>query len=95
MIAKENKAVDRVLVLEPIEGAKVRDVAGRVNGDLFTGKNRLRAIMDIQSSLWYFKYDDGILPEALKQKFTSWKAAKYHADEYYKKRNVKISKVID
>lgn len=51
--------------------------------------------MDTQTSLWYFKYDDGILPEALKQRFTSWSKAKYHAEEYYKKRNVKIAKVID
>lgn len=95
MMAKENKSHDRILVLEPIEGMRIKDVQGRVDSRLFNGDNKLHCVMDVQSSLWHFKYEDGVLPEPLKQRFTSWSKAKYHADEYYKKRNVQIAKVID
>lgn len=85
---------DRILVLEAMPGKNARNVAGRVNTTLFTGTNKLHAIRDPQVSLWYFKYDDGVLPESLKCQFTSFPKLLTYARDYYKKRDIQIKEVI-
>ena len=94
MIAQENRKTDITLVLEPIDG-RAKDTNGQLDKRLFDGNNNLHVWQDPQTSLWAFKYDQGIIPGGLKQKFTNYTAALNHAKQYYLKRNVKIIKEID
>jgi hypothetical protein len=89
------KSADRVLVLSVIEGKKPLNTLGASDPRLFNGENKLHAIMDPQTTLWSFKYDMGMVPEPLKCKFTSFKAAKKYADNYFNPRNIEINQVID
>lgn len=86
---------DRVLELEVIDGAAPISSTGLVDRRLFTGANKLHAIKDIQTCLWYLKYDDGGLPPALKQRFTSFSALMKHCNKYFNTRNIRIREVID
>lgn len=86
---------DRILVLSIKEGKKPLGSNGLQDPRLFTGENKLHAIMDSQTTLWRFKYDMGILPEPLKGQFTSFKALRQHAEDYFTKRNVEIKEVKD
>jgi|SRR5882724_7879684 len=89
------RSQDRVLVLEVIDGKKTLSSAGMVDSGLFSGKNKLHAIQDPSSTMWYFKYDMGIVPPILKGQFTSFKALKKFADVYYERRNMRIKEVLD
>lgn len=81
---------DRVLILEVIDETKPRTLHG-----LLDVSNKLHAIANEQTGLWCFKYDRGVLPEALKCQFTSFKAMRKFAEDYYTKRNLRIKEVID
>lgn len=89
------RATDRILVLKPIDNEKPRTAYGNVDPKIFTGENKLHAIKDDEYNHWYLKYDNGGIPEVLKQKFTSFKALLKHAEVYYRTRNLKIVEVID
>lgn len=89
------KSPDRVLVLSVIEGKKPMSTTGAADPRLFTGENKLHAIMDPETTLWRFKYDMGIVPEPLKGTFTGFRALKKFADEYYHRRNIVITEVKD
>src|ERR1044072_5349874 len=84
----------RIFVLEAIDG-KQTNTSGTVDKRLFTGENNLNAIMDEQTCLWSLRYDAGIVPEPLQQKFTSFKKAKDFVEGYFKRRNVRIKDIID
>lgn len=86
---------DRVLVIKPKEGKKAKDGVGNTDVSLFTGENKLHALMDQQTTLWRLKYERGDIPQPLKCQFTSFKALRQHAEEYYNKRNVEITEVKD
>lgn len=89
------RKMDRVIELEPIDG-KATGSTGLVDPQLFTGENNLRAVHDPRTRLWSFRYNHGGLPPALRNKsFTSFDRLKQFAENYFKKRNVKITKVID
>lgn len=85
---------DRVLVLEAV-GGKPLNSKGLVDTRLFKGENKLHAMMDGQTCLWYLKQDHGILPEPLRQKFTSFRALRDFTEGYYGRRDVVIKEVID
>lgn len=87
------RSTDRVLVLEKYD-PKNKDI-GLIDPAVFTGNNALHAVMDESSALWSIKYERGIVPPQLKNKFTSFNALKQHAEEYFKAKNIKIVKVID
>lgn len=89
------RSPDRVLVLKVKEGKKPISSTGTADPRIFSGENKLHAIMDPQSCLWRFKYDMGIVPEPLKCVFTSFSALKKHADTYYSRRNIDIVEVKD
>lgn len=95
--AKSNhRTTDRLLVLEPEEGKKAQSSKGLDDPRLFSGENKLHALMDPETCLWGFKYDKGMSPPQLKDvKFTTFNAALKHASDYYKKRNIIIKEVID
>lgn len=97
MISPESKlrSPDRVLVLKVKEGLKPMSTTGAADPRLFTGENKLHAVMDLQTCLWRFKYDMGIVPEPLKGTFTNFTALKKFASAYYDKRNIEIVEVKD
>lgn len=88
------RADDRVLVLEPID-AKAKSTTGLVDTRLFKGENSLHAIRHPEYSSWTLRYEHGIIPQPLRQTFTSFNALYKYADDYFKRRNIKITKVID
>lgn len=87
-------STDRVLVLEVVEGEKALSSTGLVDTRLFTGENKLHAVLDPSSMLWHLKYDDGILPQPLKQQFTGFGAVLKFCEDYFSKRNIRIKEVI-
>jgi len=66
-----------------------------VDNRLFNGKNNLHVIMDKQTSLWYFQLDNGILPQPLQQRFTSYNKAVNFATQYYNRRNIEVKEVVN
>lgn len=91
-ISPESKphSPDRVLVLKAMEGKKPLNTSGVADPRLFTGENKLHAVMDPESCLWKLKYEMGIVPDGLKGTFTGFKALKKFADEYFGRRNIEI-----
>lgn len=86
---------DRVLVLKPIEGEKPLTSSGLVDKRLFTGENKLHAIMDGSSLLWSLKYEQGAIPPVLKdKKWTTFRLLLNDTEAYFNSRNVKITQVI-
>ena len=91
--AQKNHAPVRELVLKPMEGLQVKG-NNMVDPGIWKGTNSLRATLD-ETSLWGFKYDKGILPEPLKQRFTSITKALTFAKDYFAKRNIELIEVKD
>ena len=85
---------NRVFNLKVIGDAKTANT-GLLDKKLFTGDNKLRAIMDSETSLWSMSYADGDIPQALKQQFTSFSKCKAFAEGYFKKRNVEIVEIVN
>ena len=93
-ISPESKmrSPDRILVLNVIDSnARI----GLIDPQVFTGNNPLHAKRDDQAGLWYLQYEHGILPEPLKQRFTSFKALLKYSDDYFRKKNIAIKEVKD
>lgn len=90
------RSTDRVLSLSPIDDKAPKTSTGLLDPRLFTGAQKLHIKMDPQTCLWYFQYEsNGVLPEALKGKYTGFKAAIKFAENYFAGRNVKITQVFD
>jgi len=89
------RSLDRVLVLKIKDGKLPTSSTGMVDTRLFSRDNNLHAKMNTTNSLWSFAYDEGMLPQPLKQQFTSFSKALKCAREYFEKRNVEITEVID
>ncbi len=92
---KKNLASDIILIVKPIEGKFSLNSAGVIDKRLFDGSNRLHAVMDTQTSLWYLKYDHGAVPEPFRQRFTDYGKLLKFVTEYLSKRNVEIVEIID
>lgn len=95
LVSKKNRANDIVLVLKAKDGKSPLNTSGVVDKRLFTGENQLHAIVDTQTMLWYLKYDQGIVPEPMKQRFTSLDKLMNFTTEYFSKRNIDIVEVQD
>ena len=91
----KTRSDDRAFILEIIDDKAPKDSLGLTDSRLFTGGNRIRTVKDPETCLWYFKYDEGIIPEKLKCQFTSFSAAKKFAEVYYLGRNIRIKEVLD
>lgn len=89
------RSPDRILVLKVKEGQNPKSSKGLIDNRLFTGENKLHAVMDQQSALWTLKYEQGAVPGALQCAFTSFRALKAHAETYFKNRNIEIVEVQD
>lgn len=85
----------RTLVLEAIPGMEVKSNQGLVNKKLFEGGKNLVAIKDPQYNTWQFRYEHGTLPEPLKGSFTSFPKLLKHAQAYFERRGLKVTKVED
>lgn len=93
--AVKNMSFDRILVLKPREGVSTLNSKGMVDNRLFSGKNRLHAIRDSQTSFWSLRYDEGIVPEQLKQSFTTFQKMYDFVKGYFARRNVDLVDVVD
>lgn len=91
----KNWSNDRVLVLERVLDKPILNTSGIPDRRLFTGENKLHAILDTQTMMWTLRYDHGIAPEPFKQKFTSFTKLQDFVTDYFKRRNVNIVKVVD
>lgn len=82
------RSLDRTLVLER-ENPKERD-GGILDPGVFTGKNALHILREPGTDLWVFKYDHGVVPPNLRNKYTSFNIAKEQAEIYFKTKKIKI-----
>lgn len=89
------KSSKRVMTLEKIPGLENKTTASLIDRKLFEGETKLVAVLDDQFALWSVHYTDGILPEALKQRFTSFTKLYDYCSKYFKTRGIRIANVID
>ncbi len=95
-VSEESKMAspDRVLVLITKDGKIPKNTQGSFDPRMLTGENKVHVLKEPQTNFWYFKYEQGGVPEPLKCKFTGFKQALKHAEEYYSRRNIEIKEVI-
>lgn len=86
---------DRILVVRQAEGKKPLNSHGVLDHRLFKGENNLHAIVGPFDNLWRLKSEKGLLPEPLKQTFTTFTRLEQHCREYFAKRNLEIIEVKD
>lgn len=86
------RSPDRILVLNKVDP---KQGTGMIDPEAFGGNNPLHAKMDPQTTFWYLQYERGVLPEPLKQRYTSFKTLLKYAGEYFEKRNISIKEVKD
>jgi 3-methyladenine DNA glycosylase Tag len=80
---------DRVFTFKYKEGKKPKDTM--VDPRLVDGKNKLFAIQDGASCLWFLQYEYGILPEFLRnKKFTRFDTLKQTVESYYGSRGYEV-----
>lgn len=90
------RSSDRILELTPIEGKTALSTQGVADRRLFTGEQKLHVKMDPITCLWYFQWEtNGVLPGGLQGRFTGFKSAIKHAELYFLKRNILVTKVTD
>ncbi len=90
----KNHTFDRVFKLERIDDKAPISSTGLVDTRLFTGENKLHASID-ETSLWSVSYEQGSIPEVLRKKFTTLNRLIDYMDDYFKKRNIKITEISD
>jgi len=91
---KVQRGNDRILKLKVIDGEKPISSLGLVDPRLFTGENKLHALLEDNSSLWHLKYDSGTLPAPLRQRFTGYSKLVTFVRDYFARRNVEVEEVI-
>ena len=87
--------LDRIIVLKPMEGKTPVSSTGIADKRLFTGENRLHALFDIATGMWYLRYDNGNLPGALDVKYISLPELLDYVKQYFARRNVEIVDIQD
>jgi len=95
MYKAKMRSEDRILVVEPAAGKKPVSTYGTMDPRIFKGGNKLHCIRGPHDNLWRFKFDNGIVPEPLKAKWTTFQRAYEFATEYFAKRNLEIKEVVD
>jgi hypothetical protein len=91
---QKNHSPMRELVLKPGEAYLKTGTANLVDPGVWKGTNSLRILQD-ETSLWGFKFEKGLLPDPLKQRFTSVSKAINFAKSYFTKRNIEVIEVKD
>lgn len=92
-VVDNNLSSDRVIGLKPIDGLKPKSSTGLVDPRLFKGENSLHLCMNLENSLWYFRYAQGNIPGALDQHFTTVEKALEYAKTYFRERNLEIVEI--
>lgn len=87
----EMRKRDRILVLEKMN--KDADI-GLFDPEVFKGKNNLHLVRD-EHCYWSFKYERGLPPPPLRDRWTDFNAALKHAKQYFLAKNINIKEVID
>lgn len=88
-----NRGSDRVLTLSQMKDRPPIDSTGMTDKRLFTGENKLHGIKDPLYDLWHIRFEQGTIPEDLRQSFTSFAILFKHVKAYYNKRNIEVSEV--
>jgi hypothetical protein len=89
------KARDRIIRLRVKEGMKPETSQGHIDARLFKNENQLHAIQQ-ETGLWTLKIDHGSLPPALESKqWTNFNNLRIAVAQYYDKRNIEISEIIE
>lgn len=91
----KHRSPDRVLQLKIIDGTLPKTSTGLLDSRLFTKGNNLHAIQNSETTLWALRYDQGVLPQQLKQNFTSFKKLLQYVEVYLKGRNVEVAEIKD
>lgn len=91
----KSRKTDRVFVLKIKDGTKALSSTGLVDPRIFTGDNKLHAVMDPTNCLWILKYEYGGLPNALKHTFTNFPTLLTHVTRYLESRNIEIENILD
>jgi hypothetical protein len=86
---------DRIIVLKPQEGKHTLSSSGMVDNRLFTGDNKLHAKLDKHFMLWSLQQEKGLLPQDLKQRWTSFDKCLDYVRTYFNRRNIDVVEVID
>lgn len=89
------KSNDRVFVLEKVEGTQGKSTSGMIDNRLFDGGNKLHAKLDPHSMLWSVNMDKGLVPQVLKQQWTSFPKLKDYVTSYYANRGVRVKEIIE
>lgn len=90
------RSTDRVLELSPMEGKTALSSQMLPDKRLFTGAQKLHVKMNPETTLWSFHWEQpGLLPGGLTGVFTGPKQAIKHASDYFAKRNIQVTRVID
>jgi hypothetical protein len=86
-----HRSSDRIFVLEMLSSAE----RSKIDTRLVDGNNRIHAVKNPQLPMWHLKLDKGTLPDALQSNFTSFAAAQKCVEQYFLRRGVKVTEVID
>lgn len=87
---------DRWFVISPLPGTKPKAGNSMVDPRLLDSKNRLRAFQDSATCLWYLKYDNGALPEPLRDKsFTKFTTLQETVQNYFNKKGYEATLNVD
>lgn len=81
---------DRILVLEQLDDKKS---PGLLDPRVFKGGNNLHVVMDANTTMWTFRMEHGLVPAMLRNRYTDFKAAYRHAEEYFMTKSIKIKEV--
>ena len=90
---KAEKKSDRIVILKPMDGKKVQSTSGLADPRLFTGENELHIYRD--QRLWKIRYKMGGVAEPLKQSFTTFDQTLAVVKQYFLRRNIEVTGVID
>ena len=91
---KKMRSNIRTMSLKKLPGS-TNSSKGAVDSRLFTGENKLLAVLDPNVNLWSLRYEHGLPPPAFGNKFTTFAALYKFAESYFLRRNIKIEEVID
>ncbi len=86
------RSIDRIIVLERVDPKKE---VGLFDTQVFTGKNNLHAVMDQRTCMWSLKYERGLVPEAIRYKFTNFKILLDQLTSYLAMKNIRIVEIKD
>ena len=90
-----NISNNRTILLEKMPGKTVIDNTGAKDYRDFQTSTPLRAIRNDDTNLWAMRYDPpAVIPEILRQQFTTFDGLLKHVTTYFNKRNIRIKEIV-